>query len=395
MLSLGMIIALVIGVLILIAGLMIFITVNKFAIIGGGLIALAVIFGLKGKFNKDKLIFLLLVISLGLFFILSGNALQTQFMVPQHVFMDGNLGMVTMSSSNAIQQAYFKNNRGSGISNSNVGEQIKICDVIADFPNYRFKSYAWYTDYQGSTISHQDITNWANQNKGRTICRAWTPEKAGEYEVRSVFEYCSIANPSKCEYYDKSDFKKYNIQINSIQQTCHKSPYKSSWMIKKYIDNGQVLYQNVYKVDKACNYKVNYENIQTQCDDNYLIANSNLRVTEGDGWSCVSHAPVVFTTQPVITTQPNTTTQPVTTTQPTIISNCNADMSVKCLDNTTIIAKNCVNGQLVDSGSKCKIVQTIQHAKKSTWIFWSLITLILASVLIRWFKFKNKFGKKK
>jgi len=71
--------ALIIAVVLIVAGALIFLTVNKFVIIGGGLIALVLIFGFRGGFNRTKAIFMGSVIVLGLVFILASGTLQNVF----------------------------------------------------------------------------------------------------------------------------------------------------------------------------------------------------------------------------------------------------------------------------------------------------------------------------
>ncbi len=44
----------------------------------------------------------------------------------------------------------------------------------------------------------------------------------------------------------------------------------------------------VYKITSDCTYAVNYELVQTQCNDGYVIEGSNLRSTSNEGWDCVS-----------------------------------------------------------------------------------------------------------
>jgi len=68
----------------------------------------------------------------------------------------------------------------------------------------------------------------------------------------------------------------------------NKKPYLGSWYVAKTIPNGKVLQKQVYKVTDDCRYAVNYEQVQTQCNDGYVIEGSTLRVTENDGWDCVS-----------------------------------------------------------------------------------------------------------
>ncbi|NQV08819.1 hypothetical protein HQ529_03130, partial [Candidatus Woesearchaeota archaeon] len=78
-LSLSMMVVLAIVAILIIAGLLIFVSVNKYVIIGGGLIALTLIFGLKGKFTRGKGIFIGILVFVGLVFVLGSGFLQETF----------------------------------------------------------------------------------------------------------------------------------------------------------------------------------------------------------------------------------------------------------------------------------------------------------------------------
>jgi len=75
-LTLPIIIAILVFAILVIGGLFIFISVNKFALIGGALVVLSLIFGFRGEFNKTKAWFLGIIIVVGLLFVLGGNVLQ-------------------------------------------------------------------------------------------------------------------------------------------------------------------------------------------------------------------------------------------------------------------------------------------------------------------------------
>jgi len=77
LLTLPVVIVLAIVSILIIAGLFIFASVNKIVIIGGGMIALSLIFGLRGDFNKTKAIFLGFIILTGLIFVFASGTLET------------------------------------------------------------------------------------------------------------------------------------------------------------------------------------------------------------------------------------------------------------------------------------------------------------------------------
>jgi len=76
-------IAIVLALLILLVGggLLIFASINKFVIIGGGMIALALIFGLRGDVNKTKAYLLGIIIISGLVFIFASGTMQSIFSI--------------------------------------------------------------------------------------------------------------------------------------------------------------------------------------------------------------------------------------------------------------------------------------------------------------------------
>jgi regulator of RNase E activity RraB len=75
-LTLPIIIAVLLFLILVIGGAFVFITANKFALIGGGLVFFALMFGFRGEFNKTKAWFLGIIIVIGLIFVLGGNVLN-------------------------------------------------------------------------------------------------------------------------------------------------------------------------------------------------------------------------------------------------------------------------------------------------------------------------------
>ena len=70
-------------ILLIVIGILVFTSINKFAVIGGGAIALTLIFGLRGDMNKTKAWFMGVVIVGGLVFLFASGSLQSVFSVDQ------------------------------------------------------------------------------------------------------------------------------------------------------------------------------------------------------------------------------------------------------------------------------------------------------------------------
>ncbi len=77
--GLGIASLIVIGIflLMIVGGVLVFTSINKYAVIGGGLIALVLIFGLRGNMNKTKAWFMGIIIVGALIFILASGTLET------------------------------------------------------------------------------------------------------------------------------------------------------------------------------------------------------------------------------------------------------------------------------------------------------------------------------
>lgn len=75
-LTLPIVIVLAVLIILVLVGLFVFSSMNKYVIVGGGMIALSLIYGLRGDFNRTKAIFLGAVIIGGLIMVFSQGVLQ-------------------------------------------------------------------------------------------------------------------------------------------------------------------------------------------------------------------------------------------------------------------------------------------------------------------------------
>jgi hypothetical protein len=76
-LSVGALTVIAVLVILLTAGILIFVSINKYAVIGGGAIALVLIFGLQGDMNKTKAWFMGIVIVGALVFLFASGVMET------------------------------------------------------------------------------------------------------------------------------------------------------------------------------------------------------------------------------------------------------------------------------------------------------------------------------
>jgi len=342
-LTAGITIILALFVLIVIGGMMVFVSMNKFALIGGGLIALTLIFGLKGNFSRQKGIFMFAIIAVGLFFILGGNMLQIQFgPSPSQIFIDKDLGMISISEQSALtEQAYFKT------TNAIVGDTIQICEAMP----LASSAYSWTKvevkpSLNGNTYSTLDFTNYVISNAGKSYCLNFKANSPGKYTLNSYFEYCYNNNPSNCDTLTTTGANSLTV-TEASEPACTKKAYTDPWKVKSNIANGQVLYQAYYTVESGCVYKY-HENVMTQCNDNYVIEGSNLRQTENDGWSCVA-----IYVEPDPDPIPDPELDPI----PEIDPECNVDLIVECGDGTSITSKLCVGGFYFDTEAECSSLE--------------------------------------
>lgn len=342
--------------LIAIAILLVFVSVNKFAVLGAALIIITLIFGLKGNFNRQKSIFMIAIIGMGLFLFMGGDMLQTQFgPEPSHIFLDNELGLIETHDDTVLtEQAYFKSTSGTHIIISNVGETVYICDIFAQVSGYKYVTYDWATSKDGSTISHQDLASTANSRT--SYCRSWIPLNEGKYEVISHFLMCpDIIGPvqeSDCLQRSSDDVKSYFLTVNAIEDRCDKSTYIGDWFVNEYIDNGQVLRANVYYVNLDCEYYVSRYQEQTQCDDGYVIEGTTLHSTSDSGYDC-EKIPTLETDDTETIDEDNNN---IDDSYDNIDENCNTDLLVECGDGTTITSKICSEGFLFDTGAKCSTI---------------------------------------
>ncbi|MBU0894867.1 MAG: DUF2157 domain-containing protein [Nanoarchaeota archaeon] len=82
-LSAGVVAILVLGIILIVAGVLIFTSINKYAVIGVVAIVLTLMYGLQGNMNKTKAWFMGIVIVGALIFVLASGSLQSVFSVDQ------------------------------------------------------------------------------------------------------------------------------------------------------------------------------------------------------------------------------------------------------------------------------------------------------------------------
>jgi len=339
-------------VILIIASLLLFISFNKFAIIGGGLVALTLIFGLKGDFSKQKAVFMTLIIGLGLFFVLGGDMLQEQFgPEPSHLFISKDLGTIVTNYPNnwLSEQAYFKNAAGSGIDSANFGEPVRLCDSQSIAPGYKYTSFHRIFKLDGVLMYDLDLTSHVTVGGGR-YCTTFFPPEVGTYEVVTQYTLCpdiyGPVRPSDC-YTRLVPPRRYFLEVRPVEEVCHLVPYTGGRYILSTIPNGKIYREDIYRVTSDCSHEINYYNEYTICSSGFVISGSSLTQTEGVR-SCVT-PPVPEVDDPVEDT-------PIEDDPSEIDPICDVDLEVNCGDGTKIIEKLCIDGAWIETGAECEII---------------------------------------
>lgn len=106
LLSIPALITVAIFLVIVVAGLFIFTALNKYVIIGGGMIALVLIFGFRGEFNKTKATFMVIIIVAGLVFIFASSFLQNITGLSNYEDNQGNFHWVVNGIATGVDEGY-------------------------------------------------------------------------------------------------------------------------------------------------------------------------------------------------------------------------------------------------------------------------------------------------
>ena len=283
---------------------------------------------------------LFLVLGVGYF-----GVSQMSKQTPSKIFIDKELGMISIGGEGLlVTQAFFSKTI------STVNEQVQICDSMPiKINNYKLTEMDWTIERDGNYVSSFSILQLALSTPGTKQCINFIPKNTGRYEAITTYTYCpdiyGAILPSDCISRSSTDIKRYFLTVTSAENSCNKEPYTGSWYTDKLIDNGKILKAKVYKVTNDCTYDVNFYLVQTQCNDNYLIEDSNLRMTEGEGFKCVS----AKTDDPILDEDNNEIIDDYEERDP----ECNIDFYETCKDGTEILSKLCVEGLYFDSGNIC------------------------------------------
>ena len=176
-LSVGALIVIGIFLFLVIGGLLIFTSVNKYAVIGGGAIALTLIFGLKGEMNKTKAWFMGIIIVGGLIFIFASSNLQSVFSVSSvNVGSDGKVYWVVTGSANSnspeiytFTPSKYTFTDGSGttvtpkdnlmVATSKVNTQCVYQTTKGSYLNPLFQTRYYYTLNNPQKVANVDFTD--------------------------------------------------------------------------------------------------------------------------------------------------------------------------------------------------------------------------------------------
>lgn len=339
-LSIPVIIGVVVLVALVLAGTFIFASINKYHIIGGGIIALTIIYmggaAMAGDLTKEKVLVLFLFIFAGILVIFLPN-LPVFEQTSYHYFYDDKVGIITVEigkASGIIEEAFFET------TTATVGQQVKLIEPLEleppNCPVVGLEQTIWrngavYTDW-GISLYPERACYTSSQ-----ISTSFIPSQDGTYSVSSVIT--------------ASNGAQWSVQgTNSVVVSassgggggCQLTPYWSLWSTDETIVGG--LYQSrvYYGVSSGCELVAEQTEYRTVCNDGYLIDGTTNTIGSGK-LTCVS------------TSGGSGGGGATPTPTGTPSSECKEGESIKegCPGGTEIRIKVCVNGLMVDTEESC------------------------------------------
>jgi len=178
LLTLPIIIALLIFAILVIGGFLVFASFNLLPIVGGAMIILAIIFGLKGKFTKGKGVFLAFIVIAGLVLLLAGATLQNTLAVSNYEDNSGNTHWLVNAVATGVDEGYTFRSLPSQTVNTE-GETIKPSEEATLF----ISKAESYCEYQLNKVEK-------SKNLGLTKLNYYelkAPERVSLIKVRDNF----------------------------------------------------------------------------------------------------------------------------------------------------------------------------------------------------------------
>lgn len=166
---------------------------------------------------------------------------------------------------------------------------------------------------------------------GGLIKTSFTPTKAGKYSADDYYTYFEkFSGTTKTHRYAAS-----NIYTATAKEAdvCKKTPYFGDWVFIKYVENGYEDERIFYYVAPNCEYIKQHTEGRTICKEGYVIKGTNNKVGYS-GMSCVKIER-----------------------EEEVINECDDNVEERCDDGSKVIIKECVKGELKDTGKLCLEVE--------------------------------------
>jgi hypothetical protein len=295
-LSLGVVIAMVVGILILVGGIFYVTITNKFVIIGSVIIVLSLIYGFKTEaFTKQrgKFVFLFLILGI-LVFMIGSTPLQQSIIGEKEITYvdDSTIGMITykvytpsiwerLLSTFGLQQAAF------GQTTAYVGDTITVYDTIPSMSQNKYVNKVVFAIYQnGKRIGITNDVPYTHELFSKKVQVSWTAQTAGTYRIQTELALCAIPGLylwNQCDTitYTGGSNNQLTVSNKVIPPACTKTSGWSSWSTSENIDNGIIKKRSYTTIDSDCDSEITNNEFKTTCDSGYVI--SGTQDTSGSG----------------------------------------------------------------------------------------------------------------
>ena len=313
-------------VLLIIIASLIFLSVNKFSVIGGGLIALTLIFGLKGQFNKTKAITIGVLVVVGVLFVAIAPAMNSQLQGTTYTYYDENVGYIdtTINDKTVLTSLFQRNVEQSyfAATKSDVGGSINTYDTFKFFDLLLGNKIIFrvYRDGQQYTTYRTGIPDLSD-GRDKYVHVNFYAGQPGTYTVTGEV------------WKDSTKIRDYiigNTLIVTEKSVCEKSSYSTSWKLANTISNGIQEKKTYYSVDDNCYYYTKSTSKRTTCDSGYVVTGTTSQTSDG------------YNLCELAEQEP----EPV---------ECNSDKTLQCDDGSSILLKLCVNNKWKDTNNQCPI----------------------------------------
>jgi len=301
-LTLGMVIALIVGILFLVLGIGFFINMNKFLLIGAAIVVLTLIFGFKGDFNKTKGKYMMFFLLIGVMFIASSSLLvQNSFVSNDQIEYvdDPQIGMIeykiyTPTIWDKIFSVFKVQQSAFGTTSLKVGEQTTIYDQIPAKIGNQFVGkvvFGIYKDNSRLGVYTPDYRNDGITNK--RVSMTFYAQQAGKYRGVTELYLCpttsyALSSCSMSSYSGGVSINELTITDTVTPPTCSKKSGWTSWANFASIDNGNVQRRAYETVDSvSCTVSITSTELKTICSSGYVIEGTSSSTSGSGSKNCV------------------------------------------------------------------------------------------------------------